>query len=120
MGIVPVHEQRHGNADGQEDSEQQRDALDRLAGLVDHRADDEAELRVTHSERKRRVFDGRQILRCHRGNDDPQCLRDDDLGECMPFRQPDRASGLPLPDRHGVDAAADDLSDEGGGLDHQA
>src|SRR5215475_376124 len=60
--IVPVHEQADAEADGQKHRHDQRDRLDRLAGLVQRGVGDRDDVLVADRNRQRRILGQVQIL----------------------------------------------------------
>ena len=96
------------------------DALDRLAGLVHRRIGDRHHVLEADGDGERAVLGQVQVLAGHRRHDDPQGLGQHDLAQHGAAAQAERTRGLPLAERHGLDAGSHDLGDIGGCIDDQA
>ena len=107
-------------AERQVDEHDDRDAFDGLAGLVHGGAGDADEIGIADGHRQRAVLGQVEVLAGERRYDDAQGLRQRDVAQDHAFLEPERARRLDLPLRHGQDAGAYDLADEGRGVDGQA
>jgi hypothetical protein len=105
MRLIEVD--RHGDGDD----------LDRLAGLVQHRAHEHLhEVGIADRHRERGVLGEVEVLARQRRDDDPHRLRDHDEAQRLPGTQPERARGLGLALRHREDAGPHHLGDEARGV----
>ena len=77
--VVPVHEARDDEIDGEEHRHHDDDDLDLPAGLVQHRAgEDLNDLRIGDGGAERAALDDVEVLAGERRDHDPQRLRQDD------------------------------------------
>ena len=89
-----------------------RDALDRLAGLVQRGVGDRDDVLVADRDRERAVLGEVEVLAGHRRDDHPQRLRQHDLPQHLAAAAgPSAPAASHWPLRHRQDAGADDLGD---------
>ena len=117
--VVEVHEEAGEEADREVRAHDEDDDRHRLAGLVRHRLADLEEVGVADGDRQARVLRQVQVLAGEGRDDDPQRLRKDDEPQRLALAEAEGASRLDLALSHRLDAAAHDLTDEGGGIEHQ-
>ena len=99
--VVPVHERRDRQADGEVHRHDDGDALDRLAGLVHGGVGDRDQVRVADRHRERAVLGEVQVLAGQRRHDQAQRLRQHDVAQRAAARRPSEcaASTWPAPPR---------------------
>src|SRR5690606_31763360 len=118
--VVPVHQQRNADADGQVDAHGDGHGFDRLAGLVEHRAGEQRHhVRVADGRRQRGVLRQVEVLAGQRRNDHAQGLRHYHQPQHPTGSQPQRGRRFGLAMAYRLDAGTYGFTNEGRGVDRQ-
>ena len=118
--VVGVHEPRRQQRQREVAGHDDRNALDRAAGLVERGVGDRHQIGVADRHRERRVLGQVEVLAGDRRDDHAQRLRQQHQAHLHAARQPQRGARFVLTEGHRLDAAAHDLGDVRRGVDGQA
>src|SRR5690606_36630880 len=94
--VVPVHQNRNGQADRKVSGHDDQDVFYGLSRLVQGGIGDGNDVRVADSHCERTVLGQVKVLAGHGRHDDSQRLRQHDQPQYLGRGQPQRTTGLPL------------------------